>query len=236
MRLNYLRILYETAYTKLCIVKDINSGQYYVEKSLKVAIEFQRKLFENEVNIHSILDNKYIIKFGEKIDEYRFLMEYAVNGNLLSVIHSNEDEKYRLKRSIQFLKGLAYLHEMGYVHNDIKPSNILITKENRAKLADFAFSGKIGLENFNKSDIPGYFVLGTENFKPPREKFKYDNLISNDIYAVGMVLYLLFSNTQTIKPLQLNSIKHLAVKEIVNLCVNHKIKDVNTIIKDLSHR
>jgi serine/threonine protein kinase len=232
-RLSYLKILRDPISTKLCLVRDINTGEYYVEKSLEVTIDFQKRLFENEVCIHSMLDHQYIIKFVEAVEDYRFLMEYAVNGNLQNIIDSNREEKFRIKLSVNFLKGLAYLHQLGYVHNDIKPSNILVTRDNRAKLADFTFSGKVGEVTFDR--IPISFMLGTELFKPSQEKSRYVNLISNDIYAVGIVLNLLFSQGKVIEQTDPQKIKNPDVREIVQNCLNGSFKEVNRIIHSLSN-
>jgi len=232
-RLSYLKILREPIYTKLCLVKDIDAGEYYVEKSLIVTIDFQKQLFENEVRIHSMLEHPYIIKFVESSEDYRFLMEYAVNGNLQKIIDSNTEEKLRIKLSINFLKGLAYLHELGYVHNDVKPSNIMVTRNDRAKLADFAFSGKIGEITFDQPPIS--FVLGTEFYKLNQEKSRFVNLVSNDIYAVGIVLNLLFSQGKLGEKTDTQKIKNPAVKEIVQNCLNGSFKEINQAIGSLSN-
>lgn len=231
--MSYLKILREPIYTKLCLVKDIDAGEYYVEKSLIVTIDFQKQLFENEVRIHSMLEHPYIIKFVESSEDYRFLMEYAVNGNLQKIIDSNTEEKLRIKLSINFLKGLAYLHELGYVHNDVKPSNIMVTRNDRAKLADFAFSGKIGEITFDQPPIS--FVLGTEFYKLNQEKSRFVNLVSNDIYAVGIVLNLLFSQGKLGEKTDTQKIKNPAVKEIVQNCLNGSFKEINQAIGSLSN-
>jgi serine/threonine protein kinase len=160
-------------------------------------------------------------------------MEYAVKGNLQTIINSDYEEKLRLKLSINFLKGLSHLHELGYVHNDIKPTNILVTKDNRAKLADFAFSGKVGEITFDS--LPMSFVLGTEFYKPIQEKTRYVNLISNDIYAVGIVLYLLFSRQKVGIKVDPQMIANGGIREIVQKCLIGSIKEVNQVINSLSN-
>jgi len=231
--LSYLKILREPIYTKLTMVKDIDSGEYYVEKSLDVNIDFQKKLFENEIKIHSMLNHRYIIKFIEKIDKYKFLMEYASKGNLQDIINSDFDRKLRIKYSLNFLKGLTYLHDLGYVHNDIKPSNILINRDNRAKLVDFAFTGKIGEVTFEH--VPASFMLGTESFRHQQEKSRYVNLISNDIYAVGMVLLLLFSENNSQRKPDLYSIRDENIRKIVKNCLNVYYRDIKQICNSLDN-
>lgn len=228
-RLSYLRTLREPVYTKLCVVKDVDAGSYFVEKSLIVSIDMQRQLFKNEIAVHSELKNRYIVKFIEVLDEFRFLMEYATNGSLQTVIESNADESQRLKYSINFLNGLEYLHGCGYSHNDIKPSNILINRDNRAKLADFAFAGKIGEVTFR--DVPGAFVLGTDFFKPREDRTNFVNRVANDIYAVGIVLYLLFSfgRGRPGRHIDPGLVQNARIEEIIQGCLDGSVTGIREI-------
>lgn len=232
-RLRYLRTLREPIYTKLCVVKDIDAGEYLVEKSLIVSIDFQQQLFRNEIAVHSKLNHRYIVGFIDVLEDFRFLMEYATNGSLQSVIDSTADENQRLKYCVNFLTGLSHLHESGYSHNDIKPSNILISRNNRAKLADFAFSGKIGEVTFR--DLPGSFVLGTDFFRPREERDNFVNRVANDIYAVGVLLYLLFSYgvAKPGKNIDLQLVQNPHIREIILGCLNRTVTEVGEIIRVL---
>ena len=144
-RLSYLKTLSDAAYTKLVMVKDIDKNEYFVEKSLVVTMDFQERLFENEIKIHSMLDHRYVIRFAERTGPLKFLMEYASNGNLEKFISETTHEGTRIKAGLQFLKGLAYLHELGIAHNDIKPSNILLKADGTPMLSYYKGKpGKIG--------------------------------------------------------------------------------------------
>ncbi len=231
--LRHLKTLSDAAYTKLVLVRDIGNGEYYVEKSLVITMDFQKQLFENEIKIHSAIDHRYIIRFVEQTEPLKFLMEYASGGNLEKFISSDADEKSRIKVALQFLKGLAYLHEFGVAHNDIKPSNILMTKENRAKLADLAFAGKIGEITFKET--PGFFKLGTDFFRRPKMKNAHlVNLVENDIYGSGVVLYLLFSRGVERKRIHLQSIPNPVLRTIVQNCLDETVKDLDRVISELN--
>jgi serine/threonine-protein kinase len=216
------------------MVKDIGKGEYYVEKSLVVNIDFQKRLFENEIRIHSSLKHRYIINFVEQLDDHRFLMEYAPGGNLQDILHPGVDEKLKLKYSNQFLQGLAYLHELGYAHNDIKPTNILITREERAKLADFAFCGKLGEVTFD--EFPSTFMLGTDFFRRPGQEKSFVNQAANDIYSVGKVLYLLFSGSRDYRYVDVNVIGNKVVREVVEKCLDGAYSTVEPVLKALTGR
>lgn len=233
-RLNYLRVLREPVYTKLSMVKDLEKGEYYVVKSLMVEIDFQKRLFQNEVKVHSSLKHRYIIQFEEQLDTYRFLMEYASAGNIQDVINAGADEILKIKYCTHFLTGLAYLHEQGYVHNDIKPSNILVTREQRAKLSDFAFCGRVGEVTFK--DIPATFILGTDFFRRPGQEGSLSNQTANDLYAVGKVLYLLFSGSGDYKRIDTTNIENNMIREIVEKCLDGTITRVEPVLEILSRR
>jgi len=213
------------------VVKDNLTNAYFVEKTLMVSIDFQKKLFTNELTVHPKLINRFIIKFIEQVGEHSFLMEYASYGNFDKVIASSMDEKERLKLLLHAARGLEYLHASGYVHNDIKPSNILVTGEFRAKLSDFAFCGRVDTVTFE--NIPSYFCLGTEFFRPPGEMTSYLNCISNDIYAMGKVMYLLFTGVKQTTTADLNSIPSPKIRGIVSDCLNGSYVSISSVIHDL---
>ena len=74
--------------------------------------------------------------------------EWMAGGNLESAIESSalyggtEDERQArlLDIAIQFARGLHYAHEAGLIHQDVKPDNVLLTKEGKAKVADFGLA------------------------------------------------------------------------------------------------
>ena len=99
-------------------------------------------------------------------------------------------------------------------------------------MADFAFAGKIGEVAFD--EIPTSFVLGTDFFRPLQEINRYVSMVSNDIYAVGIVLYLLFSRAKVGNSVNLALIKNSFIKEIVQHCINGSFTSVQQVIDSLS--
>ncbi|HOG01929.1 MAG TPA: serine/threonine-protein kinase [Clostridia bacterium] len=74
--------------------------------------------------------------------------EWMDGGSLESAIHKDtlyagseaEQQERLLDIAIQFARGLHYAHEAGLIHQDVKPDNLLLTKEGEAKVADFGLA------------------------------------------------------------------------------------------------
>ena len=69
-------------------------------------------------------------------------MEYADGGSLKDIIetYGKLPERTAILYLRQILAGIVYLHEMGVIHRDIKPDNILITSQGQIKVSDFGSS------------------------------------------------------------------------------------------------
>jgi serine/threonine protein kinase len=90
------------------------------------------------------------------------------------------DLSTRLRLFMQLVKGLEFLHENGIVHNDLKPSNLLIVK-NELKIGDF------GLSNFHLpliAPMAGARLCGTPLYTSPDQTTS----LKSDIFTLGVVL------------------------------------------------
>jgi serine/threonine-protein kinase len=120
-----------------------------------------------------------------------FEMAYVRGENLASRIHERGvlpvDEVHRILRSVA--DALAYAHERGVVHRDIKPDNILLDSESgRAMVTDFGIARAMG-DGDARLTATG-MAIGTPAYMSP-EQAAGERVIDgrSDLYALGVVAY-----------------------------------------------
>lgn len=108
-------------------------------------------------------------------------------GSLLRRIGRLPHDK-ALEVARQLCAGLAAAHEQGVVHRDLKPSNIMIDGRGRARLTDFGIAGPL-------ADIiaAGDLGAGTPTYMSPEQLNAQGVSVRSDIYALGLVLFELFT-------------------------------------------
>jgi serine/threonine protein kinase len=139
------------------------------------------------------LDHPHIVRtleFGQAGPSPYLVMEF-VDGENLSERLSRQgrlSEKEGLGIAVQLAGALAQIHQRGLVHRDVKPGNILLTPDGRAKLTDFGvvkdFGGNLQL-------TPPAALLGTPNFMAP-EQFEDARQVDAraDVYGLAATLYM----------------------------------------------
>jgi len=88
--------------------------------------------------------------------------------------------------AIEIGRGLAAAHACRLVHRDVKPQNVLIDQEGRAKVTDFGIARSLGSDGgLTKTGR----VLGTTDYVSPEQAMGHAIDARSDIYALGIVLY-----------------------------------------------
>lgn len=111
----------------------------------------------------------------------------------------------------QISHGLDYAHENGLIHRDMKPQNILITKDGRAKLTDFGLARDLGQSSLsNDGDI-----IGTPLYMAPEQINSKIGKIDRrtDVFALGVILYQILTEKLPFPARNLNELQQKLLKE-----------------------
>lgn len=157
--------------------------------------ELSRNLspYMSEINSLMNLIHTNIIHIYKHFTERNFLfivLEYCPGGNLHNLIKDKPPLPFsqRVTMSKEIIEAIFYCHSQNISHGDIKPSNILIDRNNRTKLADFGLSKTIT----SNSRILRF--SGTSVFMAPEimrmEKFDPKKA---DIWALGITIHFIFT-------------------------------------------
>nr|XP_006818449.1 PREDICTED: serine/threonine-protein kinase MARK1-like [Saccoglossus kowalevskii] len=115
-----------------------------------------------------------------------FIMEYAPNGDLLDFINTHGHLEEEEARTVfkQLISAIAFCHQKGIAHRDIKCDNILLDEKYNVKLTDFGFSTLMPRSGFMQTHCGSYVYTAPEIL----EGVKYDGQKA-DIWSMGVVLY-----------------------------------------------
>jgi serine/threonine-protein kinase len=92
----------------------------------------------------------------------------------------------------QVAEGLAYAHERGVVHRDIKPGNIMINKRGQVKIMDFGLARMRVADHKTSTGM----VLGTPRYMSPEQISGQPVDQRSDIFSLGIVLYEMLTGTR----------------------------------------
>ena len=132
------------------------------------------------------------------------------------------DAQEALAYAIEIARGLTVAHARNMVHRDIKPQNVLIDAEGRAKLTDFGISRQLEQDGMTATGR----VLGTTDYVAPEQAMGHAVDQRSDIYSLGVVLYEMLAGQV---PFSADSQVGVAMKH-----VNEELPDVQQRRPELS--
>ena len=132
-----------------------------------------------------------VIDRGEEDGRQYIVFEYIDGENLKEhvVRKGRLDVREALEIALEVARGLAFAHEQGLIHRDVKPQNILLNGDGRAKVTDFGIARTVDVDGMTQTGT----VLGTSNYIAPEQASGRRVDAHSDIYALGAVLYELLA-------------------------------------------
>ncbi len=140
------------------------------------------------------LTHEHIVRthhvFPER-DNYYIVMECMAGGSLEARLQEQNSlhAEEAVRVAVQICEGLAYAHQRGVVHCDLKPANILFTEDGTAKVSDFGIAHVSGEMLTRSWMTPAGFVAGTLPYMSPEQTEGVRDDPRLDVYALGAVLY-----------------------------------------------
>ncbi|KAL2100158.1 hypothetical protein ACEWY4_004552 [Coilia grayii] len=187
-------------FAEVRVVKEKATGDIYAMKVMdKTSLRSQENVafFEEERSILALSSSPWIPQlqhaFQDK-DSVYLVMEYLPGGDLMALMNRYEeqfDEAMAQFYLAELVQAIHTVHQMGYVHRDVKPENVLIDRTGHIKLADFGSAARL---TANKT-------VGSAKLPPSTQDFLSPEVLSTlsggqasygpecDWWALGVIAY-----------------------------------------------
>jgi serine/threonine protein kinase len=160
--------------------------------------------FEREVDLAASLQHPNIVTIydsGIAKGQYYFAMQYIEGKPLDEYV---ESEKLSVRRIMELFEkvcsGVAYAHQRGVMHRDLKPGNIMVDDKGEPHILDFGLAkltdgSQQTSPEMAMTSIPGK-VIGTLAYMSPEQASAQPDKIDvrTDVYSIGIILYKILTN------------------------------------------
>src|SRR5712692_7515980 len=179
-------VVHDTALDRECALALIRTDLLEPDDLERLRREAQAMARLDHPNIVAVYD------IGEEDGRPFFVCQYITGGDLREALRA-AGGPLPIERALaiaeDLCRALAYAHEHGIVHRDVKPANIWLTNEGSAKLGDFGLAKAAGRSRLTLSGA----VVGTAAYMAPEQALGQPADARSDLYALGCVLYELLT-------------------------------------------
>ena len=146
-----------------------------------------------------------VYDIGEIDDDHFISMEYVDGEDLASLLRRigrlPEDKAVDIAR--QLCAGLAAAHEKNVLHRDLKPANIMLDGRGKVRITDFGIATPA--DRVGKTEI----TAGTPAYMAPEQLAGEEVTKASDVYALGLVLYEIFTGEAVVDTDSIEEIRQL---------------------------
>lgn len=179
---------------------DVYLGQDLFLDNIEVAIKVLRTnyqtdsiaidRFQREARAMAELNHPNIVRIsdiGEEAGQQYLAMEYVDGTDLKHYIREHAPLPVSIAIDImgQILLAMQRAHEIGFIHRDLKPQNILLTNDGQVKVTDFGIAVAFLDTRLTQTNS----VLGSVHYLSPEQARGNKASVQSDIYAMGIILY-----------------------------------------------
>jgi len=196
------RILGEGSYAKVKLAELTSSTGEKSRFACKILCkrkaprDFVTKFMPREMEVIKRLDHENVVKLKAVFEfESRvfIFMELADNGDLLSYIKKNGAQPNANAKQLfkDICSGIAYIHSMDIVHRDLKCENLLMTRDNRVKIADFGFARFCTDQESGRRVLSRTYCGSAAYAAPEILRGQPYNPKMYDVWSMGCVLFII---------------------------------------------
>jgi serine/threonine protein kinase len=183
--------------------------------------------FLREARAAAALDHPNIVRLydiGQGAGVHFLVMEYVEGTTLQEMITKTGPLHYvqAVQYAAQAAAGLHHAHEKGFVHRDIKPGNLMVTKTGSIKILDMGLARSVESEKDNLTgQLAETEITGTPDFIAPEQLLGEPADARTDVYSLGATLFALIAGSP---PYTGTTTQKLA---------QHQLKDPTALLKRL---
>jgi serine/threonine protein kinase len=169
--------------------------------------------------------------FGIDAGKLFIVMEYIPGTDLKTLIQQRGrfTPEEALPLIIQACAGIGYAHRAGLVHCDVKPQNMLITPDQRLKVADFGIARALAsIRPGEQSDV----VWGSPQYFSPEQACGAAPSPSSDVYSLGVVLYEMLTGVLPFNATTASELAHLHL-DVLPPLLTEKLPDVPPALEQI---
>lgn len=174
---------YDTKLERSVYLKLVLHGADYSSESIAYFLDEAKALAKlSHPNIIKVLD------FGYNDENLYIINEYTDGKTLSELMSPPIDWRRAIKILLPIADALSYAHSKGIIHRDLRPENIILTKEDQPLLSDFSLMRII--EEEETRDMTGTRVgLGSPAYISPEQGKGLSVDFRSDIYSLGVVFF-----------------------------------------------